>query len=187
MDDPSAAKTVLDIAANRRARKWTRSELIGRALWVTVGAPLFRCIPRPIWGGRRSLLRLFGAKIGRKVHIYPTVRIAVPWTLIIAEEAAIGDKARLYSLGTITIGARATISQNAHLCAGSHDFRKPEMPLTKPPIVIGEGAWICADAFVGPGVTVGAQAVVGARAVVMRDVAPGAIMAGNPARQVGTR
>jgi putative colanic acid biosynthesis acetyltransferase WcaF len=61
------------------------------------------------------------------------------------------------------------------------------MPLLKPPIDIGDEAWICADAFVGPGVNIGRGAVVGARAVAVSDVVPWAVVAGNPARQVKIR
>nr|WP_281380118.1 hypothetical protein [Prosthecomicrobium pneumaticum] len=61
------------------------------------------------------------------------------------------------------------------------------MPLLKPPIAVGEEAWLCADAFIGPGVTVGRGAVVGARAVVVRDVAERTVVAGNPARPIGVR
>ena len=177
----------LDIDANRRARKWSKGGLAGRALWETVGAPLFALTPRVLWGVRSGLLRAFGARIGWRVHIHPTVRIAVPWTLTIGDNVGIGDRAQLYSLGPITIGDRATVSQNAHLCAGSHDHRDPTLPLTKPPISIGPGAWVCADAFIGPGVAVGALAVVAARAVVIHDVPVSAIVAGNPARKVATR
>jgi putative colanic acid biosynthesis acetyltransferase WcaF len=171
----------LDIAANRAARKWTRKELAGRVLWG-VAYPLFAWSPRPLWGWRRALLRLFGARIGRGVHIYPSVRIAVPWNLRIGDQTAVGDCAILYSLGPITIGERVTISQGAHLCAGTHDYRDPTMPLLKLPIVVAHEAWISADAFVGPGVQVGARAIVGARCVAMKDVAPAAIVVGNPAR-----
>ena len=79
------------------------------------------------------------------------------------------------------------MSQYAHLCAGSHDWRDPARPLTKPPIAVGADAWICADAFVGPGLTVGAGAILGARAVLMKDCPPQAILAGNPARQIAMR
>ena len=98
-----------------------------------------------------------------------------------------GDRAHLYALGPIRIGDRVTVSQGAHLCAGSHDFRDPTMALTRPPIRIDDDVWVCADAFVGPGVEIGRGAVVGARAVVVRSVAAGTIVAGNPARQVGRR
>ena len=179
-------QTTLDIAANRRASKWTRKEQFGRILWGLIH-PLFVLSPRPMWGWRRALLRLFGARIGRQVHIYPTVRITIPWNLSIADEAGIGDRAIIYNLGPITIGAQATISQGAHLCAGTHDHRRADMPLLKPPIEIGRAAWVCADAFIGPGVSVGEFAIVGARAVVMKNVDAGMIVAGNPMRVLGER
>ncbi|PTM41739.1 DapH/DapD/GlmU-related protein [Bosea sp. 124] len=184
---PVAAEAQLDIDANRRAIKWSRKQLLARALWELLRGPLFAWTPRPLWGWRRYVLRRFGARIGQRVHIHPDVRIAIPWTLDIGDDSAVGERAILYALGPITIGKRATISQNAHLCAGSHDFRNQSMTLLKPPIRIGDEAWICADAFIGPGVTIGDRAVAGARAVVMRDVAPGAIVIGNPARVTGSR
>lgn len=176
-----------NVAANRRARKWSRKELAGRVLWGLLAQPLFALSPRPMWGFRRSLLRLFGARVGRDVHVYPTVRIAIPWNLSIGDGSAVGDRAVIYALGPVFIGERVTVSQYAHLCAGTHDWRDPAMPLVKRPIVIADDVWICADVFVGPGVTIGASAVVGARAVAMRDVPANAIVAGNPAKQVGER
>jgi putative colanic acid biosynthesis acetyltransferase WcaF len=176
----------LDIAANRGAHKWTRKELAGRLMWG-LAHPFFGWSPRLLWGWRRALLRLFGARIGREVHIFPSVRIAVPWNLDIGDQSAIGDRATLYSLGPITLGERVTISQGAHLCAGTHDYHDPAMPLLKLPIVVGSDAWICADAFIGPSVCVGARAIVGARCVVMKDVVSGAIVVGNPAQQLRQR
>jgi len=178
---------VIDVRENRRARKWSQRELLARAAWELLRAPLFQWTPRPLWGWRRFVLRAFGARIGREVHVYPSVRIAVPWNLTIEDQAAVGEGAILYSLGSIHIGRGVTVSQYAHLCAGSHDYRRRDFPLLKPPIVVEEGAWICAEAFVGPGVHVGANTVVGARAVVVKDIPAGVVVAGNPARQVGRR
>lgn len=175
------------IEANRRSQKWTRLELLGRSLWETLRAPLFSWTPRPFWAWRRFVLRAFGARIGAHAHIHPSACIQIPWNLAIGDFAAIGDGAIIYNLGRIEIGSGATVSQYAHLCAGSHDFRDPAMPLLKLPITIGAGAWICADAFVGPGVTIGPGAVVGARAVAVRDVDADAVVVGNPARLVGER
>ena len=148
-------------------------------LWACA-VPLFRLSPRPLWGFRRGLLRLFGAEVGRDVRLHPTVRIAIPWHLQIGDEAGIGDRAILYALGRITIGARATVSQGAHLCAGTHRLDDPARTLVRAPICIGDGAWVCADAFVGPHVTIGAGAVLGARAVAMKDLPAGARGIGNP-------
>jgi hypothetical protein len=84
--------------------------------------------------------------------LYPTVRITIPWNLDLGAGCAVGDHAILYALGKITVGPRATISQYAHLCSGSHDLSRNDRPLTKPPITIEADAWIATDAFVGPGV-----------------------------------
>ncbi len=143
--------------------------------------------PRPFFGLRRLLLILFGAHIGRDVHIYPSAIVYFPWNLSVGDESAIGEHAFIYNLGPLVIGKRVTISQRAHLCGGSHDHSDPEMPLLKTPIQIGDDAWICADAFVGPGVSIGNGAVVGARAVVTRDLDPWEIVAGNPAITIKKR
>lgn len=146
--------------------------------------PLFVWSPRPFWRWRRWLLRRFGARIGSEVHIHPSVRITIPWNLTIGDQTAVGDRAILYALGPISVGARSTISQGAHLCAGTHDWRRPDMPLLKPPIQVGDNVWICADAFIGPGVTVGDGAIIGARSVAMRDVEGSTVVGGNPAREI---
>jgi putative colanic acid biosynthesis acetyltransferase WcaF len=185
-DTSVTTRAALDVAANRSSRKYSASELAGRVAW-SLASLLFRWSPRPLYAWRRWLLRLFGAKIGRQVQIYPSVRIQHPWLLDVGDYAALGEGARVYNLGQIKIGARATISQYAHLCAGSHDHASRDMRLLKAPIVVGEDAWICADAFVGPGVTIGNGAVVGARASAFKDVPPWTIVGGNPAKFIKKR
>lgn len=176
-----------DISKNRRARKWSLWELLGRVLWGIFSIPLFAWTPKQLWGWRRLVLRLFGARIEREVHIYPSVKITIPWNLSIGEHSAIGDGAILYALGPITIGKRVTISQYAHLCAGSHDYTVASMPLIKLPLSIGDDVWICTDAFIGPNVKIGARAIVAARGVVVNDIPDDAIVGGNPARLIKQR
>jgi putative colanic acid biosynthesis acetyltransferase WcaF len=171
--------TRVDVTTNRTTRSWSNREMFARILWATA-APFFRFSPRPLWGWRRALLRVFGAQIGAQVHVYPSVRITVPWHLRIGDQSAIGDRVILYALGPIHIGARVTVSQNAHLCAGTHDRHRADRLLVKSPIRVGDDAWICADTFVGPGVSVGAGAVLGARAVAMRDLGADCVGFGNP-------
>jgi putative colanic acid biosynthesis acetyltransferase WcaF len=176
----------VDVTRNRAMRKWSRREQLARVLWAFARHG-FALVPRPLWSVRRAMLRVFGAQVGTNVHVHPSARITMPWNLTLGDGCAIGDRAIIYALGPITVAARATISQGAHLCAGSHDWRDPAMPLLKFPIMVGSDAWICADAFVGPGVRVGSRAIVGARAVVMKDVDEGVIMVGNPAQVVASR
>jgi putative colanic acid biosynthesis acetyltransferase WcaF len=177
----------LDIASNRTARKYPWRELVLRVLWMVIGKPLFWISPRPLFAWRRFWLRCFGASIGKGVNIYPSATIYFPWKLMVGDWSAIGESAMIYNLGPITIGEQVTISQRAHLCAGTHDHTDPAMPLLKPPITVHDQAWICADAFVGPNITVGEGAIVGARAVAVKDVDPWTIVGGNPARSIGTR
>jgi putative colanic acid biosynthesis acetyltransferase WcaF len=160
--------------------------MVRRVLWM-LGQYLFRWSPRPFFGWRRFVLRCFGAEIGQGVNIYSSATIYFPWKLSVGDWSAIGEGALIYNLGPITIGEQVTVSQRAHLCAGTHDHTDPSMPLQKPPITVEDQAWICADAFVGPGVTVGEGAVVGARAVAVKDVAAWTIVGGNPAQELGTR
>jgi putative colanic acid biosynthesis acetyltransferase WcaF len=130
---------------------------------------------------------LFGAKVAATAKIRATVRVIHPWLLTVGEHSSIGDRVRVYNLGELTIGSQTSISQDVHLCGGTHNYRDPALPLVRSPITIGSGVWICADAFIGPGVRVGNNAVVGARAVVVKDVADGIVVAGNPARRIGDR
>lgn len=160
--------------------------MLARILW-SCASPLFRWSPRICFGWRVRLLRIFGAKIGKNVHVYNSAVIYMPWNLELGDWSAIGELVYVYNLGTVKIGNRVTISHRAHLCAGSHDHTLMDMPLVKPPIVINDQAWICADAYVGPGIVIGTGAIVGARAVVVKDVESWSIVAGNPAKPIGRR
>lgn len=176
----------LQIEACRSQRNYTLREKLLRVAWAAA-RPAFAWSPRLCWGWRNFLLRLFGARIGRGVQIDPAARIFAPWQLAVGDWTAIGWGVALYNLGPMTIGSRVTISQGAHLCGGTHDHTDPTMPLRRMPIAVEDEAWVCADVFIGPGVTVGRRAVVGARAVAIRNVPAAMIVAGNPAAVVKPR
>jgi putative colanic acid biosynthesis acetyltransferase WcaF len=154
----------------------------GRVLWGFAWALLYRPTPKIFHGWRRFLLRLFGARIGRGVHVYQSARIWAPWNLEMGDHSCLSHDVDCYCVAPIRIGPHATVSQYSYLCAASHDFEDPLMPLVTAPITIGNGAWVAADVFVGPGVKVGEGAVVGARSSVFSDVEPWTVVAGNPAR-----
>lgn len=167
-------------------RYYTPSAYLRRALWA-LAQPFWRYSPRHLWPWRNLMLRLFGAQLGRGVRCYPSARVHQPWNLRLGARTTIAWDVILYALGPLRIGADCVISQGAHLCAGSHDPRDPGFRLIKAPITVGDGVWIAAEAFIGPHVEVGERAVVGARAVVVRPVPPGVVVAGNPARVVARR
>jgi putative colanic acid biosynthesis acetyltransferase WcaF len=113
--------------------------------------------------------------------------IKIPWNLELGEGSAIGAGVIIYNLGKVSIGRNVTISQYSHLCAGTHDYHDRAFPLVKATIRIDDNVWVCAGAFVGPNVTVGASAIVGACAVVVKDVAVSTVVGGNPARTLKMR
>jgi putative colanic acid biosynthesis acetyltransferase WcaF len=160
---------------------------IGRVLWAAVWLTLFRPSPRVFFGWRRIILRAFGAKIGRNARISSSVRVWAPWNLTTGDDSSVSHGVDCYCVDRITIGEHATVSQYAFLCTASHDIQDPHMRLIHAPINIGDQAWVCAGAFIAPGIQVGTGAVVGAHSVVTRNVEPWTIVAGNPARFIKRR
>ena len=156
-------------------------------LWFWVRDTLFLLSPQPMYGWRRWLLRLFGATIGEGVLIRPTVRVTYPWKLTVGKHSWVGDFVELYTLGEIAIGDNVVVSQNSYLCAASHHHEIPSFDIFEGPITIESEAWVAADVFIGPGVTVGRAAVIGARSTLLRDAPPMMVVAGHPARPIGPR
>ena len=159
----------------------------GRASWIVILWWFVQAIAFPLSlhnlnGFRCWLLRLFGAKIGKKVVIRPTARFIYPWKVTIGDHSWIGDDVVFYSVDSIYIGSHAVVSQKSYLCTGSHDIQQPTFPLVTAPIQIGNGAWVATDCFVAPGVTIGANSVVGARSSVFRDVPPQQVAWGSPCK-----
>ena len=151
-----------------------------RVFWNLTYLLLFRFTPTPFFRWRNFLLRLFGAKIGKGVHIYPGVKIWAPWNLAVGDCSGIASGVILYSQGKITVGKKVVISQGAHLCAGTHDYTDPGFPLITKPITIEDHVWIAAVAFIHPGVTICEGAVIGARSVVTKDMPAWMVCTGHP-------
>jgi putative colanic acid biosynthesis acetyltransferase WcaF len=147
-------------------------------LWWVVQGSLFRLSPQFLYGFRRFLLRLFGAKVGRNVLLRPSVTITYPWHVSIGDYSWIGDDVSLYSLGGIRIGAHAVISQKSYICTGTHDARDPAFAIQAKPILIGDQVWVATDVFVAPGVTIGDGSVIAARSSVLCDIPAGMMCRG---------
>jgi len=158
-----------------------------RLAWTCVWVLLGRWTPVPLFAWRRSLLRCFGARIDPTARIYPGVEVWYPPNLAMAAHACLGRDVTCYNMDRIELGARATVSQGAHLCTGTHDVDDADFQLVTKPITVCANGWIAAEAFVGPGVIVGEGAVLGARAVTFRHLDPWTIYAGNPARELRRR
>ncbi|QNI32166.1 colanic acid biosynthesis acetyltransferase WcaF [Alloacidobacterium dinghuense] len=155
--------------------------------WWLVQSLLFHTSPQVLYGWRRFLLKLFGAKIGKNVMFRPSVSVTYPWKLTIGEDCWIGDHVTLYTLGPIVIGNDTVISQHSYLAAASHDYTKPSFDIFAKQITVEDEVWIAAHCFIGPGVTVGRGAVVGSCSVTFKDVPPMMVCMGNPLKVIRPR
>lgn len=106
--------------------------------------------------------------------------------------------------GNVHIGRDCIIAPNVFISSGTHPFRlKPEVSIREQERLVAAGelpsdnldraihisddCWLGANVVICPGVVIGAHSVVGANAVVTRDVMPFSVVAGSPARVIGTR
>jgi putative colanic acid biosynthesis acetyltransferase WcaF len=161
---------------------------IGRLIWNIACILLFRpFVSRLFKKWRILILKCFGAKVAWSSHIYASVTIWAPWNLEIGENSSLGPNVDCYNQGKIRIGSNTIISQKTYLCASTHDYTKKDFPLLLKPITIGNSVWVAADAFIGPNVSIGDEAIVAARAVVISNVETKAIMGGNPAKHIKYR
>lgn len=171
-----------DNAAFNRGRSWP-VELA----WMLASALLFRH-SLAIWSGLKvALLRGFGARVGTGVLIKPGVQIKFPWKLVVGNNVWIGEHVWIDNLDIVTIGSDVCISQGAMLLCGSHDFKRETFDLITRPIMVEDGAWICARAIVCPGVRVGAHAVLTAGSVATGSLEAHTVFQGNPAIAKRTR
>ena len=166
---------------------FTRRLRLERSVFLLCWTLLAAWTPPCLRGWRRVLLRAFGARLGKGANVYASVRIWYPRWLTMGDHATLGPRVNCYNQASITLGPGALVSQDATLCAGSHDYVDPEFQLRARPIVLDAHCWIAAEAFVGPGVTVGPSAVLGARGVAMKDLEAGVVYAGNPAKAIRRR
>ena len=153
-----------------------------RALWYFVGFPLVRSYYLPISALKATVLKIFGARIGKGVYLKPGIKIKFPWYLSVGDCCWLGEDVWIDNLAEVTIGSHVCISQGAYLCTGNHDWKTPSMKLFRKPVTLEDGSWIGAKAVLCPGVVVGREAIVTVASVVTRDVPSGQIWTGNPAQ-----
>ncbi len=131
--------------------------------------------------------------IGPRAMISPGVVIE-SWggDVVLGTNVFLGPYAVIYGHGGVTVGDNCLIAMHAVIVSSNHALPPLDRPIQfEPdelrPTRIGRDVWIGAHATILGGVTVGDGCVVGAGAVVSRDLPPGAIAVGVPARVVGTR
>ena len=160
---------------------------VARALWNLLWLLLAAWTPAPLHHWRVFLLRLFRARVPYGAFVYGSARIWYPPNLIMHDCATLGPGVNCYCMAPIEIGAYAIVSQGAFLCTGTHDIHHPSFQIYALPIRIEANAWVCAEAFVGPGVTIAEGAVLSARGVAFQNLAAWSVFRGNPATKKSDR
>lgn len=118
--------------------------------------------------------------------MHSTAKIKIPWHLTMKHRACLGEKVNAYNLAEIEISEGSTIAQEVFLCTGTHDFSDENLQLITKKITIKQNVFIGARAMIMPGVKIDKGAIIGAMAVVTSHVHTFDIVAGNPARKIGT-
>lgn len=130
-------------------------------------------------------------KMGAKlIIIHPNSRIKQ--TITIGDYCEIGVESMLDYSGGIEIGDDVWISQNVKVFTHIHPINGEQLKRTQKitfhRLIIGDDAWLGAGCIILPSVNIiGKGAVIGAGSVVTRDVDDYVIVAGNPAKRIGSR
>lgn len=131
--------------------------------------------------------RLLGLRIERGAILYQWRDLRHPAGIEIGAGTVIGHWASIDGRRGVRIGRDVNLSSEVALWTLQHDPDDPHFGVRGGPIVIEDHAWISFRATILPNVTVGRGAVVAAGAIVTKDVPDYAIVAGIPAKQIGTR
>ena len=173
----SVYKTTIEIGASKGKQ----------FLWYFINIFFFKNTLNIFSNLKVSLLRLFGAQIGKGVVIKPGINIKYPWKLSIGNYSWIGEAVWIDNLSYVTIGRNVTVSQGALLLTGTHDHTKETFDFLSFPIILEDGVWIGAKAIVFGGVTCHTHSILGMNAVAENNLRLYTIYKGNPAIPVMER
>ena len=132
-------------------------------------------------------LKLFGAKIGKRVIIKPGVNVKYPWKLEIGDDCWIGENVWIDNLDFVKISKNVCISQGSLLICGNHNYKKSSFDLVLGPITIEEGVWICAKSVVCQNTILHSHSILLSGSVLTSDMQKFCIYRGNPATKIKNR
>ena len=157
--------------------------LIGVAFWWLISNLIFVNAFTP-GSLRPTILRIFGATVGTGVSIRRGVRVHFPWNLEIGDDCWIGEEVWFINHEKVTIGSDVCISQRSIICSGGHDYRSASLEYAHKPLIIKDGAWVCLDANVLPGVTIGECSVVSAGEIARKSLPDYSMLVGGQVRPI---
>jgi len=140
--------------------------------------------------GRLRLIRRHGRiRIGRRTTVWPGVKLTAlgradaPAELTIGDCCSIGDRTQIHCCERVNIGDYVLISWDCNILENNF-HTTTDGGIRSAPVSIGDNVWIGCRTIILSGVAIGEGSVVAAGSVVTRDVPPGTLVAGNPARVI---
>ena len=132
---------------------------------------------------RRLLSQLFGYKVPDSLRVFPPFYTDFGKNITVGRDVFINACCHFQDNGGVTLGDGCQIGHNVVFATLNHELAPERRHVTLPaPIVLGRRVWVGSNATILSGVTIGDNAVVAAGAVVTKDVPPGAVVGGVPAR-----
>jgi putative colanic acid biosynthesis acetyltransferase WcaF len=162
-------------------RSWRT--ILKLSLWFFVGTYFVKSNLTPNFL-RKAILLFFGANLGSGVVLRRGVKVHFPWNLEISDGCWIGEDVWFINHEKIRIGSNVCISQRSIICSGGHDYRSASLEYAHKPIEIKDGAWICLDAKILPGVTIGECSVVSAGEVARKSIPDYSMLVGGEIRPI---
>ena len=160
---------------------------VKRAFWFVCNVLFLQNRLNPSSGLKVSILRAFGAKIGKGVVIKPNVSVKYPWKLEIGDYVWIGENVWIDNLEKVCIGNNVCVSQGAMLLCGNHNYKKSTFDLIVKGITLEDGSWVGAQSVVCPGVTLKSHSILSVGSIATKDLCPYTIYQGNPAVEIRKR
>jgi maltose O-acetyltransferase len=136
---------------------------------------------------RDRLLRELLGHCGEGVHVRPPFRLEYGSRVSIGAGTFFNYDCLMLDVASVEVGAACQVASRVQFITATHPIDPQVRRIgweTAKPIVVGDNVWLSAGAILCPGVTIGADTVVGAGAVVTRDLPAGVVALGVPARPV---
>jgi acetyltransferase-like isoleucine patch superfamily enzyme len=151
---------------------------------------LLQALPGQI--GEALRRRFYGFECHRSSRVLSNVTVYHPEKLTIGKNSGISSGCQLNAAGGITIGDNVLIGPGTYIWTQNHHFSSSETLIREQgyeyaAVTIGNDVWIAAQCTVLPGLTIADGCVIAAGSVLTRSTSKYTVMAGVPAKQIGTR
>lgn len=159
----------------------TYKDKIKDALWRIVEDTIFRHSFKCISCWRVMLLKLFGAKIGKRCYISNRAIFVKPWNLVMGNHSSIDDYVFIQNAADITFGNYVSVAKYVKFVTDGHDLTARTFKWIGSPIKIENGVFIGLGSYISKNVKIGQMAAIGANSFVLKDIPENTIAWGNPA------